>query len=219
MNAPSITIKSLYKSYQQDHFILRNLSLQVDAGEIIALTGKNGVGKTTLLRILATLIGPTQGTIHINGLSLVKHQHQIRKQIGYLGAGEQGLHHKLTGRQNLHYFASLYGISSSQISQQINWWSNNPLFLHALGTPFHLCSTGMKYSLRLFASIIHNPKILLLDEPFDCFDQENKQFIIDKVKEFATNRIVIFSTHSQQEITQLATKCAIIEGGEIASLH
>lgn len=211
----TLKVKNLSKTFDKNRQVLQDINLSVHEGECLAVSGQNGVGKTTLMRILATLTFPTKGEIY-----LANHPYKrlIKKGgtlIGWMPSGNLGMYMKLTGLENIRYFAAFYQVNRKKIENMISDWREISTFKNALETPFYLCSSGMKSSLLLFKSIIHDPLLVLLDEPLVNFDTESRNMICNKFKKYTKNKITLFTSHYNDDVNVLASKQVYIHGGEI----
>ncbi|MEM4602123.1 MAG: ABC transporter ATP-binding protein, partial [Desulfurococcaceae archaeon] len=175
----AIEVKNVFKSYRvkQKRGILnagvevvealRGISFNVDYGEVVGLLGPNGAGKTTTIKILATLLLPDKGEARVAGFDVFKEPQEARKHIGIMLTVEKGFYGKLTGRENLEYFAALYGLSRSATKRRVDYLIEL-LELDKLGgdcKSFEEFSLGMKARLSLARALLSEAPILLLDEP------------------------------------------------------
>jgi ABC-2 type transport system ATP-binding protein len=209
----------LFHPFKQEKItVLKNINLQVKKGELFGLLGPNGAGKTTLIKILCTLILPNEGKVYINGLDVTKNPKKVRKLIGYVVADERSFYWRLTGRQNLAFFATLQNFNSIQRESRIQEVLRIVRLEDKADEMFMKYSTGMKQKLAIARGILTNPKILFMDEPTRSLDplaaQELRSFIKEKiVKE--QGKTVFLATHNLQEAEELCDRIAIIDQGEI----
>ena len=208
-----LTINNLYKSYIPQKVVLNNLELSIKNEEIISIQGDNGSGKTTLLRILATLIFPSRGYITLDNLPLEIITKKYRNLIGWMPSGSNGFYARLTGLENIYFFAAFYNLNTRLLNQEIEIWKSNELFKNSLEQKFYLCSTGMKNILLLFKALMHQPKMVLLDEPLASFDNETSTFAINMINLHHKNKIIIFTSHQAHNAQMLATRSLILKGG------
>ncbi|MCX7927428.1 MAG: ABC transporter ATP-binding protein [Candidatus Omnitrophica bacterium] len=196
---------------------LSDVSFSLEFGQVLALLGPNGAGKTTLLKIVANILLPDKGEIIFDGLNSTKNGYKLKRLIGLVTNSERTFYWRLTGRQNLEFFASLYGLSKKQTSQQIEKLSN--LFeIDFLDKRFDNYSTGMQQKIGLVRAFMHEPRLLLLDEPSKSLDYR----CCLKLREFLKHEIlgrqkatVIFTTHRWEEAEELATLYLIIKQGRV----
>jgi len=208
-----LTINNLNKTYSPNKLILNNLNHSFKKEEIISIQGDNGSGKTTLLRILSTLSLPSSGLITLDDLPLEVVSKKYRHFIGWMPSGSNGLYSKLTGLENIYFFASFYNLDLLHLNQEIEVWKSNSLFKEAINQKFYLCSTGMKNILLLFKALMHKPKMILLDEPLASFDNETALFASKMITLNIKNKIVLFTSHQAQDVKKLATRTLFLRGG------
>ncbi|MBZ4663769.1 MAG: transporter [Caloramator sp.] len=193
-----------------------NVSFKVDKGEIVGLLGENGAGKTTTLRMISTMLKPTSGTAKICGLDLVNEPDKVRKKIGILFGGEVGLYDRLTARENIKYFADLSGLSSDEANKNIEFLAEMLDMKEYIDRRVGKFSRGMKQKVAIARSIVHNPDVMLFDEPTIGLDVSSstivQDFILDCKKK---GRAIIFSSHSMREVERLCDRVVIIHKGRI----
>lgn len=213
---PIIQIDNLYKKYKNaDFFSVQDLSLQINQGEIYGLLGPNGAGKTTLISMLCGLIMPTTGTFLIDGLSFDKNSQQIKKFIGVVPQ-EYALYPTLTAFENLVYFGSMYGLKGTELKSKINTLLERLGLLPFAHKRIETFSGGMKRRINLIAGLLHQPKILFLDEPTVGVDVQSRNVIIEFLKELnASGTTIIYTSHHLVEAADLCSQIAIIDQGKI----
>lgn len=216
MSQPIIKVNTLYKKYKDsDFFSVDNLSLSIEENEIFGLLGPNGAGKTTLISVLCGLIKPTSGTFTINGLSYDKNATQIKETIGVVPQ-EYALYPTLTANENLRYFGSMYGLKGKQLHRKVDEALEHLGLLKFANKRIETFSGGMKRRVNLIAGILHQPKILFLDEPTVGVDVQSKNAIIDYLKELnSKGTTIIYTSHHLSEAQDFCTKIAIIDQGRI----
>lgn len=193
---------------------LKNVSFSCPSGQVLGLLGPNGAGKTTTLRILASSILPDSGKITINGEDVLHKPLLAKRKIGFLSS-KTGLYARLTAKENIEYFAKLHGMSKKTIKEQ------GELLYQQLGIEDYLhrridtLSSGMHQKVSIARAVIHQPEVLVLDEPttgLDIMATETILNFIEQQKELG--RPVIFSTHHMDEVSALADNVAIIDQGQ-----
>jgi sodium transport system ATP-binding protein len=210
-----LEVKGLTKNFKKVK-ATEDISFTVNEGEIVGLLGENGAGKTTTLRMIATMLKPTSGTAKINGYDLITEADQVRNQIGILFGGEVGLYDRLTARENISYFADLSGMgkkaTKDSIEQLVELLDMKEYIDRRVGG----FSRGMKQKVAIARSIVHNPKIMLFDEPTMGLDVTAtkivQEFIIKCKNE---KKAIIFSSHSMQEVEKLCDRILMIHKGKI----
>lgn len=213
---PIIQITSLSKKYKEaDAFSLSELSLAINEGEIFGLLGPNGAGKTTLISLLCGLIKPTSGSFTINNLMYAENANQIKKIIGVVPQ-EYALYPTLTAKENLMYFGSMYGLKGANLKQKVTESLDFLGLLKFADKRVETFSGGMKRRVNLIAGILHNPKILFLDEPTVGVDVQSKNAIIDYLKQLnKAGTTIIYTSHHLAEAQDFCSQIAIIDRGKI----
>jgi sodium transport system ATP-binding protein len=211
-----IELDGLTKTYG-DVLAVSGLSLRVATGEVYALLGANGAGKTTALRCLATLLRPTGGTARIDGYDAVAQPLEVRRRLGFLAAS-MGLYQRLSAREVLRYFANLNGLEGDAAEARIG----EMVAAFGLdGFADRLCgklSTGQRQRVSIARAVVHDPPALVLDEPTLGLDLLSADAILRFVQDArARGRAVIFSTHQMDEVQILADRVGIIAGGRLAA--
>lgn len=211
-----IEINKLSKKYKgADAFSLSNLDLTINQGEIFGLLGPNGAGKTTLISILCSLIKPTSGDFLIDGLNYKTNALKLKQHIGIVPQ-EYALYPSLTARENLMYFGSMYGLKGQDLKQKITTALTTLGLIGFADKPIETFSGGMKRRINLIASILHDPKILFLDEPTVGVDVQSKNVIIEFLKQLNANgTTIVYTSHHLNEAETFCTKIAIIDHGQI----
>ncbi|HNR65834.1 MAG TPA: ATP-binding cassette domain-containing protein [Atribacterota bacterium] len=185
--------------------------------QIFGLLGPNGAGKTTTLRILATMMKPTAGEALVNGYQVVKEAHKVRQSIGFL-SGETGLYDRFTPRETILFFGRINGLSEKLISTRMSDIFKILDMESFKDVRVDKLSTGMKQKLSIARAIIHNPPILILDEPTAGLDVITARVVVNYIKEFRNQgKCIIFSTHQMAEAEKLCDEIAIIHKGKILS--
>jgi sodium transport system ATP-binding protein len=195
---------------------LKHVSFQIKKGEVVGLLGENGAGKTTLLRTVATLLTPTDGKVMIDGYDTVKHPNEIKKRIGVLFGGETGLYDRLTARENLEYFASLYGLSKHETKVRIDDLSKMFGMRDYLNRKVGGFSKGMRQKVAIARTLIHNPDIILFDEPTTGLDITSSNVFRQLVHQLKREgKTIIFSSHIMEEVSMLCDTVAMMHKGEL----
>ncbi|WP_281229083.1 ABC transporter ATP-binding protein [Flavobacterium aquiphilum] len=196
-------------------YSLDNFSLDIKEGQIFGLLGPNGAGKTTLISILCGLIRPTSGSFTIDNLVYAEHVNEIKKIIGVVPQ-EYALYPTLTARENLLYFGSMYGLKGNDLKEKVIDSLDFLGLLKFADKRIETFSGGMKRRVNLIAGILHNPKILFLDEPTVGVDVHSKNVIIQYLKELnKTGTTIIYTSHHLSEAQDFCTHIAIVDHGKI----
>ena len=226
MASPAIEARQLRKTYQSTRGVfrrekveraaLRGIDLTIERGELFGLLGPNGAGKTTMVKIFTTLLLPTSGVALVLGLDAVKDQWALRRRIGFVFGGERGLYWRLSGLDNLRYFADLYRVPPEVARRRI------PELLERLGLKgrerdrVELYSRGMKQRLHLARGLLNDPEVLFLDEPTIGLDPVGARELRTIVRELADSGKTIFlTTHYMFEADAVCDRIAVINDGRI----
>ena len=211
-----IEIQQISKKYKgAENYSVSNLDLSIVEGEIFGLLGPNGAGKTTLISMLCSLVKPTSGKFTIDDLNYKEHKNQLKKLIGIVPQ-EYALYNSLTAYENLMYFGAMYGLKGTVLKNKII----EALTKLGLGDFAHkkidTFSGGMKRRVNLIASILHEPKVLFLDEPTVGVDVQSKNVIIQHLQELNKNgATIIYTSHHLNEAEHFCSNVAIIDHGKI----
>lgn len=211
-----ILITDLSKKYKNaDDFAVKNLCLNIAEGEIFGLLGPNGAGKTTLISMLTSLIKPTSGTFTINGLSFKDNKTQLLQQMGIVPQ-EYALYPTLTAFENLKYFGSMYGLKGENLNNSIKDHLEIMGLSKFANKKTATFSGGMKRRVNLIAGILHNPRILFLDEPTVGVDVQSKNVIIAHLELLNQQETtIVYTSHHLNEAESFCTQIAIIDNGSI----
>ncbi|WP_428224384.1 ABC transporter ATP-binding protein [Flavobacterium sp.] len=216
MDTDIIHITKLYKQYKgADFFSVNDLNLAIAQNDIFGLLGPNGAGKTTLISMLCGLVKPTSGTFVIDGLTYATDARLIKQRIGVVPQ-EYALYPTLTARENLLYFGSMLGLKGKELRQKVEEYLEHLGLLKFADKRVETFSGGMKRRVNLIAGILHNPKVLFLDEPTVGVDVQSKNVIIDFLKELnAQGTTIVYTSHHLTEAQDFCNKIAIIDRGTI----
>ena len=198
--------------------VLRDIELTIPAGEAFGILGPNGAGKTTLLKILAGLIIPDSGTVLIDGTDVVKKPNDAKKRLAYVSGDERTLYWRLTGRQNLHFFAVLNELPRRERDNLINEVLSLVGISEQADNRVATYSSGMKQRLVIARGLLEDPDILLLDEPTRTLDPVGAKELQDFIKYdliAERHKTVILATHNMEEATYLCDTVAVLLRGEV----
>jgi ABC-type multidrug transport system ATPase subunit len=197
---------------------LAGITFSVRDGESVALLGANGAGKSTLLKILATLLLPTKGRAFVAGHDTALDSRSVRRQLGYHAGTDHGFYPRLTGRQNLLFFGRLNQLSTSATTKRIDLLSQQFHLDEMLDRQVRTLSTGTVQRLSLARALVHQPRVLLLDEPTRSLDAiaaaEFRRFLKAQILE-SGNTSLLFASHTLPEVELLADRVAVIDRGRI----
>jgi ABC-2 type transport system ATP-binding protein/sodium transport system ATP-binding protein len=192
-----------------------DLSLTVAAGEVYGLLGPNGAGKTTTLRMILGLLSPTAGDVEIQGARVTEHPEQVKRQIGLVSASA-GLYQWLTPREILEYFAAGYGLDDATTRLRIDQLAARMELDSFLDRRSATLSTGQKQRVTLARSLIHDPPVVLLDEPTRGLDVVGSQVVFDFVRDLrVAGKAIIVSTHQLDEAERLCDRFGLLHRGRL----
>ena len=210
-------LRKVFKSKKKKVEALKGISFKAYPGEIFGLLGPNGAGKTTTLRILSTMLSPTGGDAKIDGISVKENPMEIRKKIGFLST-ETGLYEKLTGEETLKFFGKLSGLDEKTIKERSDFLFNSLGLEKDKKRLVGEYSTGMKQKLSIARALIHNPDIIVFDEPTNGLDILATKTVLDFLRDMKEKgKTVVISTHILDVIEKLCDRVAIIHLGKIVA--
>jgi ABC-2 type transport system ATP-binding protein len=199
---------------------LDGVSLGVGEGELHGLLGPNGAGKTTLVKILSTLLIPTAGTARVLGLDVIAHTRAVRPLIGIVFGGERGLYNRLTGRQNLRFWAALYNLPDSQARSRCDALLERFGLAERADDRVETYSRGMKQRLHLARGLVHDAQVLFLDEPtigMDPVASLDFRALIQELKR--ERRTILLTTHDMTEAEALCDRVTLIDHGRLVAVE
>ncbi|MEK6574610.1 MAG: ABC transporter ATP-binding protein [Chloroflexota bacterium] len=209
-----IEAQSLTK-YFDDFHAVESVSLSVPAGQVLALLGPNGAGKTTTVRMLTSILKPTSGTAIVAGYDVVRDPDSVRASVGVL-TEHHGLYLRSTGHEYLDFFGELYGVPSNVRRARMKDLLERFGMAEAAQRRTSEYSKGMRQKLALIRSMLHDPPVLLLDEPTSAMDPQSAKLVRDAIADLRSdNRAIIMCTHNLSEADSLADTIAIIRKGRI----
>ncbi|MET7869451.1 ABC transporter ATP-binding protein [Streptomyces cyaneofuscatus] len=223
----AIDVRSLSRSYagnpgfgrksgKKDFVALTDVDLKVEVGEIRGLLGPNGAGKTTLMKILSTVLLPTRGEVEILGHDVVREAELVRRRIGIVFGGERGLYGLLTARENLDYWAAVYGVPAGRRKQHVGGLLDRLGLGDRAETQVDKMSRGMKQRLHLARGLVGSPELLFLDEPTVGMDPVAARQFRALVQELRDEGMtILLSTHDMQEAEAVCDKVTLIDRGRV----
>lgn len=207
-----IVIRGLVKAFGRK-IVLRGIDLDIPAGQTLALFGPNGAGKTTLIRILATLSKATAGQVYVNGIDLLRAGHALRRYIGLVSHAPL-LYDTLTGEENLRFYARMYDLRDAEarvaaVLEQVG-------LMHRRRDPVRTYSRGMVQRLAIARAILHDPPILLLDEPDTGLDQQAAEMLHHLIRKLGgERRTILMATHNLARGLEWADRVVLLVNGRI----
>lgn len=213
-----ISVRGISKKFGSFEAV-KEVSLCINEGEIFGLLGPNGAGKTTFLSVLATTLQASAGKATVNGFDVSSRPSEVRKSIG-MSFQDNSLDIDLTGRENLWFHARMYHIPESQISEKISQALKLAGLEQFAGREIKKYSGGMKRRLEIVRALMHEPKILFLDEPTLGLDPQTRRALWDKIRQLneENGMTIILTTHYMEEADELCDRIAIIDRGKIIAL-
>ncbi|MCI9490238.1 ABC transporter ATP-binding protein [Lachnospiraceae bacterium 48-42] len=196
---------------------VKDLSLEIPQGKITGVLGINGAGKTTTIRMLASIIAPTSGSLTMNGVDAVKKHLWVKERINVISGGERNLYWRLTAKENLRYFGSLYGLSGASLNEKIADLLETVGLEEAADIPVERYSKGMKQRLQIARGLINDPEYLFMDEPTLGLDIVIAKEIRRLVQELAKEKKkgILLTTHYIREAEELCDYIYVLDKGEI----
>lgn len=196
-----------------------DVSFDIKDGELFGLLGPNGAGKTTIVKVLTTLLIPTSGNARIQGYDVEKEAEKIRPMIGFIFGGERGLYWRLSGRDNLRYFASLYHVEPEVAEKRIEELIEMVGLKGREKEKVEGYSRGMKQRLHIARALIHDPDVLFLDEPTIGLDPVGARELRDMIRNLQSQKkTILLTTHYMFEADALCERIAVIDHGNIVAL-
>jgi sodium transport system ATP-binding protein len=194
---------------------VKNVALELHAGEVLGLLGPNGAGKTTILRMLAGILAPNEGSVSVMGVDTQVDPLAARREIGFL-SGDTQLYQRLNPREMLDYFGRLYSMPAAERRQRIEQLIEELDMASFATRPCGQLSSGQKQRANIARAFLHQPSVLILDEPTNALDVLTGRFIIQAIRrEKAAGRAILFSTHIMGEAEYLCDRILLLHKGEI----
>lgn len=210
-----IELKNLKKSYGALPAV-KDISFQVEPGEVLGFLGPNGAGKSTTMRMITGYIEPTAGHISVLGHDVIANPLKAQRLIGYLPEGAP-LYGEMTVADFLRFIAQVRGLNGDRLTRRLEQVTQQVALDNVLQQPVETLSKGFKRRVGLAQAIIHDPQVLILDEPTDGLDPNQKHDVRSLIQNLANDKIVIISTHILEEVEALCSRVVIIARGEIVA--
>lgn len=214
----ALVAESLVKVYPgSERPALDGVDITIEAGGLFGLLGPNGAGKTTAISIMSSLLRPTGGSVKVFGINLRRRAREVKQVIG-LVPQEIALYGELTARENLRYFAALYGLRGRKLTNRLDECLDFVGLLHKGDQLVGRYSGGMKRRINLAVGILHQPRLLFLDEPTVGIDAQSRNMILDSLATLNDKgTTMVYTTHYMEEAERLCKEVAIIDNGRIIS--
>lgn len=225
----AITVSELRRVYSSSKGIFRKtrnfveavkgISFDVEYGELFGLVGPNGAGKTTTIKMLTTLLTPSSGDAKVLGFDIIDDVMKIRRRIGIIFGGERGLYYRVSGRENLRYFADLYGVRFSKREKRINDLLEMVGLADRADERVEGYSRGMKQRLHIAKGLVNDPPLIFMDEPTIGLDPEAARETRAMIKALiGEGKTILLTTHYMFEADELCQRIGVITGGRIVAL-
>ncbi|HEU5100728.1 MAG TPA: ABC transporter ATP-binding protein [Roseiflexaceae bacterium] len=210
----------LYPWRRAEHLAVDGVSLRIAPGELFGLLGQNGAGKTTLIKMLCTALLPSSGSASVAGYDVVSQARHVRERIGLVSGEERSFYWRLTGRQNLEFFAALYHVPGRVARQRIDDLLRRVGLSEHADRPFRTYSSGMRQKLGIARGLLSAPRVLFMDEPTRSLDPISAQAMRRLVADYVIGELectVILATHSMAEAEELCDRLALVQSGRVVA--
>lgn len=208
-----IEVSKLTKHFPE-HTAVRNLSFTVQSGEVVGFLGPNGAGKSTTMKMLAGFLAPSSGAVSICGFDVGKQRIRAQQQLGYLPEGAP-CYGEMAVVDFLLFIGKVRGYRGSQLQERVEWVVELLDLQPVIGQSIDTLSKGFNRRVGLAQAVMHEPKVLILDEPTDGLDPNQKHQVRQLIKSLAKDRIVIISTHILEEVSALCSRVLLIDRGQL----
>ena len=205
------------KYARSDSYSVQGISFEVADGEVVGLVGSNGAGKSTTIKAIVGILPFTEGEIIVNDCDINKKSEEAKRQIGYV-PDDHSVYDKLTGREYINYVGSLYYATKEQKHYAINELAKHFDIDYALDTQIANYSRGMRQKICIIGALVHEPKVLILDEPMVGLDPQTMFLLRKFIRQYANNgHMVLFSSHNLDTVQKTCDKVVFIKAGKVAS--
>jgi ABC-2 type transport system ATP-binding protein len=209
----AIEVKALDKQFGQIHAV-RDVSFSVNHGEVLGFLGPNGAGKSTTMKMITGFLEPTSGTVIVNGNDVTTHPIEVKSSIGYLPEGAPS-YGEMTVLSFLRFIAEIRGFEGAEAQRRIDEVVEKINLEMVLDQTIETLSKGFKRRVGMAQTILHDPDVLIMDEPTDGLDPNQKHEVRSLIKEMAEKKAIIISTHILEEVDAICTRAIIIAAGKI----
>lgn len=209
----AIKVKSLRKSFGPIHAV-QGVSFDVNQGEVLGFLGPNGAGKSTTMKMITGFLEPTSGTVEVNGHDVLENPLAVKKSIGYLPEGAPA-YGEMTVKSFLNFIADIRQFTGANRQKRIDEVIDLINIKNVLDQSIETLSKGYKRRIGLAQALMHDPNILILDEPTDGLDPNQKHEVQNLIKEMAKDKAIIISTHILEEVDAICTRAIIIATGNL----
>lgn len=210
-----LELKQISKTFGT-HAAVRSVDFKLEKGEVLGFLGPNGAGKSTTMRIVAGVIEPDRGDVLIAGHSIITHRRDAQRRLGYLPEGAP-LYPDMTPREFLRYLCSAYRVPRKDCQQAIDRVIADARIAEVMDRRIATLSKGYRRRVGLAGAILHDPDVLVLDEPTDGLDPIQKQAVRALIARLAKTKAILISTHTLEEVPAMCTRAIIIDRGAIVA--
>lgn len=207
----SIQVDSIFKEYSTQK-ALNGVSFKIDSGEIVGFLGPNGAGKSTMMKIITTYVEPSSGSVIVNGFDTLNKSIEVKQSVGYLPE-HNPLYLDFYVREYLKFHADIHNVGKERIEEVINLVG----LIEIKGKKINQLSKGYRQRVGLAAALLHDPEVLILDEPTTGLDPNQLKDIRDLIKEIGKSKTILLSTHIMQEVEAMCDRAIIISKGNIVA--
>ncbi|GJM04116.1 MAG: hypothetical protein DHS20C09_01070 [marine bacterium B5-7] len=209
----TIKVKSLKKSFGPIHAV-RGVSFDVNHGEVLGFLGPNGAGKSTTMKMITGFLEPTSGTVEVNGYDVLDNPIAVKRSVGYLPEGAPA-YGEMTVKSFLNFIADIRQLTGSNRQKRIDEVVDIINIKHVVDQSIETLSKGFKRRVGIAQAILHDPSVLILDEPTDGLDPNQKHEVRNLIKEMSEDKAIIISTHILEEVDAVCSRAIIIASGEL----
>lgn len=212
----SVAVRNLTKRYGYSYGV-KDVSFEVFEGEIFGIFGPNGAGKTTLLKLIATIMRPTDGEIYVQGIDAQRNKLEVKKLVGFQ-SHRSFLYDELTGRENLRFFAKLYGLTERRTKERIESLVDLFGITRWRDEPVYTLSRGLRKRFDLARALLHNPRVILVDEPFAELDAKSCDVLLKFIKEQRGDRTILVSSANLRWIKKAHAEVIRLDNGLLSGI-
>lgn len=210
-----IAVHSLDKNYGEKQ-VVKEISFEVNKGEILCLLGPNGAGKSTIINILCGILGYEAGQIDYKGKNVKKCLNDFKRHLGVVPQDLAAIYENLSAEQNVKFFASLYGLKGKELEEKVNKALDFVGLLEKKKDKSSTFSGGMKRRLNIACAIAHEPELLIMDEPTVGIDPQSRNHILNSIKKLSKHGMtILYTTHYMEEVEEISTRILIMDSGTI----
>ncbi|MCG8325395.1 MAG: ABC transporter ATP-binding protein, partial [Thiotrichales bacterium] len=212
-DSPAINVKSLDKRFGHIHAV-RDLSFSVSRGEVLGFLGPNGAGKSTTMKMITGFLEPTAGTVEVCGADVLQDPISVKQKIGYLPEGAP-CYGEMTVTRFLNFIADIRGLSGADKQKSIDAAIEKINLQSVVNQSIETLSKGFKRRVGVAQAILHDPEVLIMDEPTDGLDPNQKHEVRELIKTMAKDKAIVISTHIMEEVDAVCTRAIIIASGQL----